>query len=118
MGNVPELTPAPASCGSNVPSTRESNQFMSQFLEQLRERLGKFGLSLHPDKTRLIEFGRFAAERRRNRSDGKPDTFDFLGFTRRRGQDRRPFPSNSSDDDEADASNAERDSGNAPPTQG
>jgi Reverse transcriptase (RNA-dependent DNA polymerase) len=51
------------------------------FLEQLRERLAKFGLSLHPDKTRLIEFGRFAAERRRTRGDGRPETFDFLGFT-------------------------------------
>ena len=51
------------------------------FLEQLRERLGKFGLELHPDKTRLIEFGRYAAERRRRRGAGKPETFNFLGFT-------------------------------------
>ena len=60
-----------------------------RFLEQLRERLAKFGLSLHPDKTRLIEFGRFAVERRRVRGDGKPETFDFLGFTHCCGQDRR-----------------------------
>lgn len=60
-----------------------------QFLTQLRERLGKFGLSLHPDKTRLIEFGRFAAERRRARGDAKPETFDFLGFTHCCGQDRK-----------------------------
>jgi RNA-directed DNA polymerase len=51
------------------------------FLEQLRERLGKFGLELHPDKTRLIEFGRFAAERRKQCGEGKPETFNFLGFT-------------------------------------
>jgi len=52
-----------------------------RFLEQLRERLGKFGLELHPEKTRLIEFGRYAAERRRKRGEGKPETFNFLGFT-------------------------------------
>jgi len=52
-----------------------------QFLEQLRERLGKFGLELHPEKTRLIEFGRYAAERRRKRGKGKPETFHFLGFS-------------------------------------
>jgi hypothetical protein len=52
-----------------------------RFLEQLRERLGKFGLELHPEKTRLIEFGRYAAERRKKRGQGKPETFHFLGFT-------------------------------------
>jgi len=52
-----------------------------RFLEQLRERLGKFGLELHPEKTRLIEFGRYAAERREKRGQGKPETFNFLGFT-------------------------------------
>jgi hypothetical protein len=52
-----------------------------RFLADLRERLAKFGLELHPDKTRLIEFGRYAAERRRARGLGKPETFDFLGFT-------------------------------------
>jgi hypothetical protein len=41
--------------------------------------LATFGLELHPDKTRLIEFGRYAAERRRKRGAGKPETFDFLG---------------------------------------
>jgi RNA-directed DNA polymerase len=51
------------------------------FLEQMRERLGRFALSLHPEKTRLIEFGRFAAERRKRRGLGKPETFNFLGFT-------------------------------------
>jgi len=52
-----------------------------KFLEQLRERVRKFGLELHPEKTRLIEFGRYAAERRAKRGEGKPETFDFLGFT-------------------------------------
>jgi len=40
-----------------------------------------FGLELHPDKTRRIEFGRFAEENRRRRGEGKPETFDFLGFS-------------------------------------
>ncbi len=52
-----------------------------RFLENLRERLAKFGLEVHPDKTRRIEFGRFAEENRRRRGEGKPETFDFLGFT-------------------------------------
>jgi group II intron reverse transcriptase/maturase len=52
-----------------------------RFLDELRERLAKFGLELHPDKTRLIEFGRHAARRRAARGLGKPETFDFLGFT-------------------------------------
>ncbi len=52
-----------------------------RFLADLRERFAKFGLELHPDKTRLIEFGRYAAERRQRRGLGKPDTFGFLGFT-------------------------------------
>jgi RNA-directed DNA polymerase len=52
-----------------------------RFLEQLRERLRVFGLELHPEKTRLIEFGRYAAERREKRGEGKPETFNFLGFT-------------------------------------
>ncbi len=52
-----------------------------RFLENLRERLGKFGLELHPDKTRRIEFGRFAEQNRERRGEGKPETFDFLGFT-------------------------------------
>jgi group II intron reverse transcriptase/maturase len=52
-----------------------------QFLADLRERFAKFGLELHPDKSRLIEFGRHAARNRKARGDGKPETFDFLGFT-------------------------------------
>ena len=52
-----------------------------RFLDAMRDRLGKFALSLHPDKTRLIEFGRFAATDRKIRGLGKPETFTFLGFT-------------------------------------
>jgi RNA-directed DNA polymerase len=52
-----------------------------RFLNEMRERLREFALSLHPEKTRLIEFGRFAAERRKRRGLGKPETFNFLGFT-------------------------------------
>jgi len=52
-----------------------------KFLAGLRERFAKFGLELHPDKTRLIEFGRYAATSRARRGLGKPETFDFLGFT-------------------------------------
>src|SRR3984893_11572326 len=52
-----------------------------RFLDEMRERLQKFALTLHPEKTRLIEFGRFAAERRQRRGLGKPETCNFLGFT-------------------------------------
>jgi hypothetical protein len=58
-------------------------------LRELRERMDKFGLELHPEKTRLIEFGRFAAQNRQRRGEGKPATFDFLGFTHCCGQTRR-----------------------------
>src|ERR1700674_5870482 len=60
-----------------------------RFLEEMRERLGKFSLSLHPEKTRLIEFGRHAAANRRQRGVGKPETFNFLGFTFICGTSRR-----------------------------
>ena len=53
----------------------------ARFQAELRKRMGQFGLELHDDKTRLIEFGRFAAENRKSRGEGKPETFDFLGFT-------------------------------------
>jgi RNA-directed DNA polymerase len=52
-----------------------------RFLNDLKDRLARFALSLHPEKTRLIEFGKFAAERRKRRGEGKPEMFDFLGFT-------------------------------------
>lgn len=60
-----------------------------QFLRDLRERLACFNLSLHPEKTRLIEFGRFASDNRQRRGEGKPETFDFLGFTHIAGRTRR-----------------------------
>ena len=60
-----------------------------RFLEAMRERLGKFALSLHPGKTRLIEFGRHAAADREQRGLGKPETFNFLGFTFICGKSRR-----------------------------
>ena len=55
----------------------------------MRERLRGFALSLHPEKTRLIEFGRFASKQRARRQVGKPETFQFLGFTFICGQSRR-----------------------------
>ncbi len=64
-----------------------------RFLADLRQRLEEFALSLHPDKTRLIEFGRHAAVNRRRRGVGKPETFTFLGFTHICGRSRRgAFP--------------------------
>lgn len=59
----------------------EKRSDAQRFLASLRERLRKFALELHPDKTRLIEFGRFAATRRREIGKGRPETFKFLGFT-------------------------------------
>src|ERR1700731_2642552 len=52
-----------------------------RFWDDMRNRFEEFSLSLNPDKTRLIEFGRFAADRRAQRGLGKPETFNFLGFT-------------------------------------
>jgi group II intron reverse transcriptase/maturase len=52
-----------------------------QCFNQLRERFAKFGLTLHAEKTRLIEFGRFAMKNRKTSGKGKPETFNFLGFT-------------------------------------
>jgi len=60
-----------------------------RFLEELRTRLQAYSLSLHPDKTRLIEFGRHAAARREQRGLGKPETFTFLGFSVLQQRSRR-----------------------------
>jgi group II intron reverse transcriptase/maturase len=60
-----------------------------RFLDEMRERLQKFALSLHPEKTRLIEFGRLAVQNRRARGLGKPRTFNFLGFTFICGKSRK-----------------------------
>src|SRR5437588_11352755 len=62
-----------------------------RFLEELRERLRKFGLELHPDKTRLIVFGRKPENDWRCRGEGKPETFDFLGFTHSCGRRRKGY---------------------------
>jgi group II intron reverse transcriptase/maturase len=59
-----------------------------RFLEALRERFHRFGLELNAEKTRLLEFGRFAVENRAKRGQGKPETFDFLGFTHSCGRTR------------------------------
>ena len=59
----------------------EHREDAERFLAELRARVARFGLTLHPDKTRLIEFGRTADRTRRGRGDGKPDSFNFLGFT-------------------------------------
>ena len=59
-----------------------------RFRRELQERLRSVGLELHPEKTRLIEFGRFADRNRKRRGDGKTETFDFLGFTHMCGTTR------------------------------
>jgi RNA-directed DNA polymerase len=59
-----------------------------RFLAELRERFATFDLELHPEKTRLLEFGPYAAERRQRAAKGKPETFDFLGFTHICGKKR------------------------------
>ena len=67
----------------------EHREEAERFLAELRERFAQFGLGLHPDKTRLIEFGRYADKNRRGRGDGKPESFNFLGFTHICGKTRR-----------------------------
>ena len=62
-----------------------------RFWDAVRERLQRFSLTLHPDKTRLIEFGRHAAANRERRGLGKPETFNFLGFTFISGKSRRGY---------------------------
>ena len=69
----------------------EHRQDAEQFLSTLKERFQKFGLELHPEKTRLLEFGRYAAENRKRRGLGKPETFDFLGFTHACGKTRKGY---------------------------
>ncbi len=67
----------------------EHREEAERFLGELRERFARFGLALHPDKTRLIEFGRYADRHRRDRGNGKPETFNFLGFTHSCGKTRK-----------------------------
>jgi RNA-directed DNA polymerase len=66
----------------------ESRTDAELFLKSFKERLAKFGLELNAEKTRLIEFGRFAARERERRGEGKPETFTFLGFTHYCGKRR------------------------------
>ena len=66
----------------------EHREDAERFLADLRERFAEFGLELHPEKTRLIEFGRFAAQNRERRGLRKPDTFEFLGLTHICAKDR------------------------------
>lgn len=62
-----------------------------RFVTELRERLAQFALSLHPEKTRVLEFGRYAVRNRTMLGLGKPETFDFLGFTHIAGVDGRGY---------------------------
>ena len=80
--------------GCDLPATRRVVGFQHEaearrFWADLTERFAKFGLELHPAKTRLLEFGRYAAEDRRRNGRGKPETFDFLGFTHVCGKTRK-----------------------------
>jgi len=85
-------------CRGDVVVVRYADDFVIGFehhnearacLEELHARFAKFGLKLHEGKTRLIEFGRFAIERRKRRGDGRPDPFDFLGFTHKCARTRK-----------------------------
>jgi group II intron reverse transcriptase/maturase len=67
----------------------QHRQEAERFLAELHERLRRFGLELHPDKTRILEFGRFARENRNRRKERKPETFNFLGFTHICSQTRK-----------------------------
>ena len=67
----------------------EHREEAERFLRDLGERMRKFGLELHPDKTRLIEFGRHAERNRKQRGEKKPESFDFLGFTHLCGKTRK-----------------------------
>jgi RNA-directed DNA polymerase len=69
-------SPTSTRCGMQGPP-RDADRFLAD----LRRRLAEFALTLHPGKTRLIEFGRHAATNQAGRGDGKPETFDFFGLT-------------------------------------
>ncbi len=85
-------------CHGDVVVVRYADNFVIGFehhneatacLEELRTRFAKFGLKLHEGKTRLIEFGRYANERRERRGESRPETFDFLGFTHKCAKTRK-----------------------------
>ena len=71
----------------------QSRADAERFLSEFRNRLASFGLELHPDKTRLIEFGRFAVRNRKQRGEGKPETFTFSGIHAflRKSHEQRSF---------------------------
>ena len=85
FGNGDRGTRAERSSSSALPMTLwagfQHRYEAERFLAELRERFAHFGLQLHADKTRIVEFGRFAEQNRRQRGEGKPETFNFLGFT-------------------------------------
>ena len=85
-------------CRGDVIVVRYADDFVMGFqhrdgaercLRNLRERLAKYGLTLHPEKTRLLEFGRFATRQRQQRGESPPETFAFLGFTHHCGKTRK-----------------------------
>jgi len=85
-------------CGGDVVVVRYADDFVIGFenhneakacLEELHARFAKFGLKLHEGKTRLIEFGRYAIERRKRRGEDRPESFDFLGFTHKCARTRK-----------------------------
>src|SRR5437879_652095 len=90
-----------------------------QFLEQLRERLGKFGLELHPEKTRLIEFGRYAAERRKKTWQRKTGDLHFFRFHPHMWDEPEgePLPDPTRDHREAHGGQAERNQSKAAAAQ-
>jgi len=97
----------------------QHRQDAERFQIDLKERLAKFALSLHPEKTRLIEFGRYAAGRRAERGQGKPETFDFLGFTHllQHQEGRRRLPTRAQDTEKAAESQAPGDQGDTTTAQ-
>jgi len=78
----------PRQCSTLLIVGFQHREEAERFLAELRERLAKFSLELHPEKTRLLEFGPYAAEHRGRAGEGKPETFDFLGFTHICGKKR------------------------------
>src|SRR3972149_11788870 len=78
----------PRQCSTLLIVGFQHREEAERFLAELRERLAKFSLELHPEKTRLLAFGPYAAEHRGRAGEGKPETFDFLGFTHICGKKR------------------------------
>lgn len=79
-------------CADDIVAGFENRADAERFLQEWKDRLQKFGLELHPDKTRLIEYGRHAAKNRKQRGEGKPAVLDFLGFTHMCGTTRKTQP--------------------------